>query len=245
MSFSGLQVNLKQRLLHKHGFAGAEISPSLPKVTAFFVVWESMKSYFQSALCAIIASVMILGVSSATARAENAFYIDEVRFGGTWTQPRWLPSENREENQAAATIEILFDPFDWDFRDNPGSGFLDNLVTSFLTPRFHIGGLINPADNGTSAFYAGLTWHVPLGERLFFEGTFGGAINDGETDFIVGGDRADLGSNVLFRESVALGVNITDRTTFLVQLSHQSHAGLAGDENHGLTNLGAKFGVKF
>ncbi len=47
-----------------------------------------------------------------------------------------------------------------------------------LLPRPHIGATLNLGGK-TSHAYAGLTWTVPLGEKLFVEGSFGASINNG------------------------------------------------------------------
>jgi lipid A 3-O-deacylase len=49
-----------------------------------------------------------------------------------------------------------------------------------LLPRPHIGATIN-TEGLTSMGYAGFTWTLPLGERVFVEGTLGASINNGVT----------------------------------------------------------------
>lgn len=189
--------------------------------------------------------ILALSVAVMTSTA-SAQVIDELRFGGTWAQPEFIDAAHPEANQVGITGEVLFTPFNFDSRVGAEGDFLNAI----LTPRFHIGGMANLSNRGTSYGYAGLTWHYGLTERLFLETSFGASVNNGlkdgklnvpETDLV----RARLGSNILFRESVALGYKVTDQVSVLLQIDHNSHAGLWADKNRGLTATHIKLGYKF
>ncbi len=118
-----------------------------------------------------------------------------------------------------------------------------NFVKSLLNPRPTIGGTLNLDDDGTDYIHAGLVWHFEVTETFFVEAGFGGGWNNGSDAGTA--TRAAIGSNFLFNESFAIGANIAENLTFLVQIDHLSHAGLGGNNNRGLTNLSARIGYKF
>ncbi len=78
--------------------------------------------------------------------------------------------------------------------------------------------------------------------------SFGAALHDGElsptrinpTTF-----QRGLGSAVLFRESFGIGAEVTDNLNVILQISHMSHAGLAGGNNSGQTDVALKLGFEF
>jgi len=109
--------------------------------------------------------------------------------------------------------------------------------------RPHVGATVNFGGKESMA-YAGLSWTVPLGDMFFVEGAFGGAIHNGELHDAVDPLRS-LGCPVLFHEAVSLGANITDNASVMLTAEHASHAGLCGNDNRGLTNMGVRFGFKF
>ena len=169
--------------------------------------------------------------------------IDEFRFGGTWAQPDALDNNHPENDQAGVGAEVLFMPVNIDLfglADDRTSGYLYNL----MNPRPHLGAMINFDDDGTSYAYAGFTWHHALGDILFFETAFGVSVNNGKDNSITP-NRADLGSNVLFHESIGLGANLTEDMTIVLAVEHLSHAGLFGGDNRGLTNASLRVGKKF
>ena len=169
--------------------------------------------------------------------------IDEFRFGGTWAQPDALDNDHPENDQVGVVAELLFTPVNIDLfgiADDRTSGYLYNL----MNPRPHLGAMINFDDDGTSYAYAGFTWHHRLGEVLFFESAFGISVNNGEEN-PTSSNRADLGSNVMFHESIGLGANLTEDMTIVLAIEHLSHAGLFDSDNRGLTNASLRLGKKF
>ncbi|GGE50920.1 hypothetical protein GCM10007276_29930 [Agaricicola taiwanensis] len=114
---------------------------------------------------------------------------------------------------------------------------------AWLSPRLHLGGTVNTAGD-TSHAYAGLTWTADITQRIFIEGSFGGAIHDGETGDIVPNDRSDLGCSPLFREAGSIGYRVTTNWSVMASIEHLSNAGIC-DSNRGLTNYGVRVGYRF
>ncbi|MDD9908331.1 MAG: acyloxyacyl hydrolase [Ahrensia sp.] len=180
---------------------------------------------------------------SAPAHAFDGI-IDEARFGGTWAQPEWLDSGHPEDNQFGLNAEILFRQFEWDMRAEPKDDFLHVLAT----PRFHIGGMVNFDSDGTDYVYAGLTWQYRANDILFFELGFGAGLNNGEDRArpLPNPTRAGLGSSLTFRESFAVGFNLSPQASLVFQVEHLSHAELLDDDsNRGLSNASVRLGYKF
>ncbi|MBV9861526.1 MAG: acyloxyacyl hydrolase [Alphaproteobacteria bacterium] len=159
--------------------------------------------------------------------------IDEVKIGGLAHDVGL--GDHHVESGADVNLELLFTPPE---------------ILSFLgSPRPHIGGNIN-TDGNTSAGYFGLTWGITLiqnlfgtGDGLFANGSLGGAVHDGYLDSAPP-DRKKLGSPILFRESVELGVQLTPVISVSGFVDHMSNANLAG-HNAGVTNAGGRLGFKF
>lgn len=116
------------------------------------------------------------------------------------------------------------------------------LLKPLWAPRPHLGASINSAGD-TSSVYAGLTWTWEPARRLFVAFSLGGAIHNGETDSDRQ-DRIDLGSRVLFRESLSIGVWLSERHNLSLMLSHISNANLA-EHNEGMDDFGLRWGYRF
>ena len=115
-------------------------------------------------------------------------------------------------------------------------------VSWFFNPRINIGGMINTGGK-TSYGFAGLTWRIPIYDRFFFEGEFGGAVNDAPTH--PEWDRVDMGCRFTFRESGGFGYQFTDHIDLIASIEHVSHATFCTHINPGLTQVGARIGYKF
>lgn len=113
---------------------------------------------------------------------------------------------------------------------------------NLLVPRLHIGGSLNFSGR-TSFAYAGLTWTFDITPSVFIEGSFGGAVHNGETDPITPHHSA-LGCTTLFREAGSLGVRVTANWSVMATVEHLSNAGLCS-RNRGLTNVGLRVGYTF
>ena len=121
-----------------------------------------------------------------------------------------------------------------------------DLFSSYFIPRPHLGTTLNFSGR-TSMIYAGLTWTYDVTPWLFVEGSFGGAVHDGNTQSnraLVAADQNALGCSPLFRESVSVGVRLSANWSVMGTVEHASNAGLC-TLNRGLTNFGARLGYTF
>ena len=83
--------------------------------------------------------------------------------------------------------------------------------------------------------------------EVFLDGSLDGAVQDGFTGTqatVPPPGRKLLGSTLLFRKSAELGYQVTSTLSLSVIVDHLSNANLA-PRNAGLTNAGARLGVKF
>lgn len=118
---------------------------------------------------------------------------------------------------------------------------LGGASAPFFYPYPHVGLSFN-TQGATHQVYAGLTWQIPLG-LVFLEASFGGEVHDGPLKVRTPTQKA-LGSRFLFRESLAIGVNIFKNLTVSCLIDHSSNARLC-QPNPGLTNFGFQIGYKF
>jgi len=155
-------------------------------------------------------------------------YLDEIRFG--------VLIQDVEESNANEgsdfNLEFLFGRV-----AQPNGDYLRDL---FLTPRPHFGANID-FDGETNQAYFGFTWDIKLTDWLFLETSFGGAVHDGDTDKTA---KTSFGCTLNFRESVAIGVELSERLRMQLSVDHMSNAGLC-DRNDGLTNGGLRFGYRW
>jgi lipid A 3-O-deacylase len=183
-----------------------------------------------SRLAALVFSLSLAGLGQAAAQGR---IVDEAKIG-VMAHDITLGGRHLEDG-ADINGEILF------------------VSPSFLaiigSPRPHLGGWVN-TDGNTDAAYFGLTWGwtmfkhvVGTSDALSIYGSLGGAVHDGYEDSAPPG-RKKLGSPVLFRESVEIGYQITPVYSISAMVDHISNANLAS-HNAGITNAGARFGIKF
>ncbi len=155
----------------------------------------------------------------------------EIRLGGSVHE-----MDGPESGSANLTGEILFaKPFT-----------AADLFTSYFVPRPHVGASVNLRGD-TSFAYAGLSWTYDLTSWLFVEGTFGGAVHNGNTDPLkarIPVNENALGCSPLFRESGSVGVRLSTNWSVMATIEHMSNAGLCA-QNRGLTNVGARVGYTF
>jgi lipid A 3-O-deacylase len=182
---------------------------------------------------ALGAAFLVIAALAPMRAAAQAGLIDEVKIGVLDHDVGFLT--HHVETGQDANLEVLF--------TSP------QFLSVIGSPRPHIGADINDAGK-TSDGYVGLTWTVePLqllfggDDRVFLNGSLGGAYQDGYVDRAPP-DRKRLGSPVLFRESAELGYQLTPVVSISGILDHISNANL-GAHNAGITSAGARLGFKF
>ena len=134
----------------------------------------------------------------------------------------------QEEDGANANVEFMF--------------VSPEFLSAVWSPRPHAGFSFN-SSSGTNQAYLGLTWTWEFFGKMFIEGSLGGAYHDGANETIVIGQKS-LGCKVLFRESAALGYQVTEKHSLSVMLDHISNASLCSS-NEGLNTFGARYGYRF
>jgi len=156
---------------------------------------------------------------------------DEVRFGVY--AHNWIHDEN---SPVDVSVEILSSPIG--YPNNIGGQWF----SWFFNPRLNIGGMINTGGK-TSYGFTGFTWRIPIYKGFFFEGEFGGAVNNAPTHPEPG--RVDAGCKLDFRESGGFGYQFNEHWDVIANIEHISHASFCTHINPGLTQVGARIGYKF
>ena len=167
------------------------------------------------------------GPSLLPQQVNSPTFLSEVRLGVTAQDPT-----GPESGSINLTLEAL----------SPKLGTAADPFVNLLVPRLHVGGSVN-LDHDTSFAYAGFTWTFDLTPTIFIEGSFGGAVHDGETDPIEA-DREALGCRTLFRESGSIGFHLSANWNVMATVEHLSNAGLCSN-NRGMTNVGVRVGYTF
>jgi len=163
------------------------------------------------------------------------FGVSEVR-GGIFAHSADEPGNffgvfNTERLQDI-NVELLFDT----------PGLTEWVTLGELRP--HVGATLNTAGLESMA-YAGVSWTVPVFDTpIFVEGTFGGAVHNGNTNGTAIEPARHLGCSVLFRESASIGLQVSEKASIMATIEHASNANLCNG-NRGLTNMGLRFGFKF
>jgi lipid A 3-O-deacylase len=185
------------------------------------------------ALRSVFAAAFLSFVLAGPAAAQQTKIIDELKLGVLDHDVGFL--DHHVESGADVNVEMLFTP--------------PPVLRAIGSPRPMIGADINTAGK-TSDGYFGLTWGIKLIQSLFgwdhgvfLNGGLGGAVHDGYIDSAPPG-RKKLGSPVLFHLDAELGLDLTPRTSISIFVDHMSNADLA-THNAGMTNAGARLGVKF
>jgi hypothetical protein len=156
--------------------------------------------------------------------------VQELRLGAyahNWIQDEGSPVD--------LSIETLSSPLPWASFSNP-------YVNWFLSPHINFGAMINTGGK-TSYAFGGFNWRIPIYGPVFFEGEFGGAVNDAVREPTIG--RVDMGCAVTFRESGGFGTQLTPQADIIFNIEHISHADLCGHINPGITDIGVRIGYKF
>jgi lipid A 3-O-deacylase len=188
-------------------------------------------SVWQVSLAILIVAAPLFG-TKADPRAPFADLpiINEFRFGVLGAD---LEEGGGSDDTVALNAELLTAPL--------GYSTNETILDVLLHPRLHFGANINLDRDGVNQVYAGLTWDFHLTDSLFLETSFGGAVHDGET---AGNDPDSYGCTLNFRESVSLGIALSENLSLMVSVDHMSNGGLC-DQNQGLTNAGVRLGYRW
>lgn len=178
----------------------------------------------KSALTLVAAGTLFLGAMPLASAGELP---GEIRLGASGL----LDNDSSKDKGIIGSAEVYISPF-----ESSQTGLAEVL----LEPRIQVG--ISGGASATDQVYAGLNWHLPIGDSFFAEVGFGGTIHNGNLD---DGDGPLLGCRLLFRENIALGVKVTDNVSLIATADHSSNANLCDGPNDGITHVGLAVGVKF
>lgn len=176
-------------------------------------------------ILAAAAACALVGVSLPAQAGDGI--VDEVRLG-IYDHNTNLFGTRHETDNPDINAEILFKSPSW--------------LAWAASPRINLGTNINTG-NGTSIAYTGLTWTYDFAPAWFVEGSFGGAIHNGETSKQTS-SKLNLGCRVMFHENASLGYRITDNSSLMLTVDHMSSASLCSP-NPGLTDIGLRYGFRF
>jgi lipid A 3-O-deacylase len=120
--------------------------------------------------------------------------------------------------------------------------YIGNELKGWRNPAPFIG-LSKNVHGYTSSVYTGLVWKKVLNDLIYIEGSLGFAFHSGslkrKKNSKVKGRI--FGSRLLFRESLAMGYLFKNNNNITLFIDHISNANLV-PPNHGLTNLGVRYG---
>jgi lipid A 3-O-deacylase len=169
-------------------------------------------------------------------------WISEIRGGVMYHEDSRLrrllfnQSRFREDGIIDLNGEVLFAKPQWTF----GSWLLDFV----LRPRVRVGASIN-IGRGTSQASAGLAWDTYIWKNVFWEGSLDIAVHNGWTGITPSADNLRmLGCSPILRQSVSLGVDVTEHWRVMATFEHLDNFKLC-NSNQGLSNLGLRVGYRF
>jgi lipid A 3-O-deacylase len=174
---------------------------------------------------AAAAACALVGLNAPALAGDGP--VDEVRLG-VYDHNSNLFASRHETSDPDINAEILFKAPSW--------------LEWMAQPRINLGANINTG-NGTSIAYTGLTWTYDFAQAWFVEGSFGGAIHNGETDKQTA-SKLDLGCRIMFHENASLGYRVTANSSLMLTVDHMSNASLCSP-NPGLTDIGIRYGFTF
>ena len=172
----------------------------------------------------------------------QAGVVDELRLGVTQHNICVIDCKNADkEDGPNISAEAVFDTPDF--------------LSWAFDPRPYLNASINTAGN-TSFYGGGLQWSFGLGDNFAIEPGLGYFLHDGETSnpFANGTPESAafaeenvlLGSEDLFRTSLALSWYISDAWGAQIMYEHYSHGQILGNgRNQGLDNIGVRLMWKF
>ena len=162
--------------------------------------------------------------------------IDEIRVGPFIHN--WI---HDEDSPVDVSAEALSSPLAFPGYDSPAIAG-NPWLSWFFDPRLNIGAMINTGGK-TSYAFGGFTWRIPIYGKFFFEGEFGGAVNNAVRTPTY--HRVDMGCVATFRESGGFGYQFNEHFDLIASIEHVSHASFCTHINPGLTQVGFRIGYKF
>ena len=157
-------------------------------------------------------------------------WLSEIRFGGTTF---WQRGDTTGEGGLYVTGQVLFDsPVPAVRQAVPGYP----AAAAAASRREHLDGI-----GGSSQFYAGVTWTVPLPLDRLSRSVVRRHVHDAALE----NEPIAVGCRVLFRESIGLGLELGPHWRVIGGIDHSSHAKLCGNDNDGLTHIGGSIGYRF
>ena len=185
----------------------------------------------QTARTAIFTILVILSASQAiwaeekpTPQKHNWLY--GIRAGIlAHDVPVW--SRSRQEGGVDFNAEFIF-------------GFPNYRIFSGIV-RTNLGFSLNNRGD-TSKIYSGLLWEYMWDSGLFLNLGLGLAAHDGDLEN--SDDKKELGSRILFRIPIEMGLLFTPHQGVSVMFDHVSNAYLA-DPNEGLDTVGLRYTYRF
>jgi lipid A 3-O-deacylase len=179
-------------------------------------------------LAAIFLATLLVAAGAPAEAQDEYSLINEFRIG---LFAHHVEPAGTEKGGLDVSAELLFRRHAFSY----GSRLADIV----LRPRVHVGASIN-VNGDTSQLYSGLTWDIPLTERVSLEVTFGGSLHDGQHT----GEGSAFGCALNFRESASIGFALTQRWRLYGTVAHMSNAGFC-ERNSGLTSAGLRLGYVF
>jgi lipid A 3-O-deacylase len=180
---------------------------------------------------AIFVIVLILSASRAICvekepAQQNHHWLYEIRTGIlAHDVPVW--SLSRQEGGVDFNAELIF-------------GFPNSRLFSGVV-RTNLGFSLNSRSD-TSKVYTGLLWEYMWDSGLFLNIGLGLAAHDGKLDN--SDDKKELGSRLLFRIPLEMGLLFTRHQGISMMFDHVSNAYLA-DPNEGLDTIGLRYTYRF
>jgi hypothetical protein len=185
----------------------------------------------QTARTAIFTILAILSASQAICVEEEPVrqhhkWLYEIRAGIlAHDVPVW--SRSRQEGGVDFNAEFIF-------------GFPNYRIFSGIV-RTNLGFSLNNRGD-TSKIYSGLLWEYMWDSGLFLNLGLGLAAHDGDLEN--SDDKKELGSRILFRIPIEMGLLFTPHQGVSVMFDHVSNAYLA-DPNEGLDTVGLRYTYRF
>jgi len=180
----------------------------------------------------IIAFLVSLFVSHALCSEErpkdqNGGWLIDIRVGIlAHDVPIW--SLSRKEGGVDFNTEFIFR---W-----PNYSLLAGIVRSNL-------GITLNNQGDTSKIYSGFLWEYIWQSGLFIDLGLGLAVHDGELE-TSDDDKKELGSRVLFRIPIEIGLLFAEHHGLSIMFDHVSNAYLA-EPNEGLDTIGIRYIYRF